>query len=183
MTIDGTPILLTGLRTALEAFSFAPERDQPIGKATVKSHAARANARPRVRCNPPTDRQDGHISQVRKPDGTDAIQIHRARCSVLPTPSIVPGLCGPGAVETSMQSSPATLVQTRAEGIYARVAAASSTLFLQKTRARGEGVGGLSLGIALRRGRGQNSRSSRRAGLSTSLSTIFCFSKNLAARI
>jgi hypothetical protein len=65
---------------------------QPDKRITVQTHECVASAGWFGR--------GWHNSQAHKPDGTDAIHFHRARCSVLPTPSIVPGLCGSGAVET-----------------------------------------------------------------------------------
>jgi hypothetical protein len=116
--IDGTPLLRTLFEKWLQTQAIFIQRLSTKMRTTAEIHGVRCGVRPSA--------HDGSNSQVRKPDGTDAIHFHRARCSVLPTPSIVPGLCGPGAVETTR--CPLPMPQPAATDIYARALSTSSTL-------------------------------------------------------
>jgi hypothetical protein len=148
--IDGTPLLRTLFEKWLQTQVIFIQRLSTKMRTTAEIHGVRCGVRPSA--------HDGSNSQVRKPDGTDAIHFHRARCSVLPTPSIVPGLCGPGAVETTR--CPLPMPQPAATDIYARALSTSSTLSEES------GGGGLSIsGSATETGYGQNAVADQAGGI------------------
>jgi hypothetical protein len=147
--IDGTPLLRTLFEKWLQTQAIFIQRLSTKMRTTAEIHGVRCGVRPSA--------HDGSNSQVRKPDGTDAIHFHRARCSVLPTPSIVPGLCGPGAVETTR--CPAHAPAGRDGHLRAR----SLNIFNTLGRI---GRGGLSIsGSATETGYGQNAVADQAGGI------------------